>query len=293
MLVKLISAICLLLVTSTAIADIIVHDDTSNEVRLASLATRIISLAPHATELLFAAGAGERVVGVANYSDYPAAALRLPKIGTSNSLDLETIAALHPDLIIAWKSGNPDAQLEKLRQLHIPIFYSEPQKISDIPSTIEHFGRLAGTESFSRTAATAFRNQLNKLRNNFSNRKPVSVFYQIWDHPLITINDQHFISDAISLCGGRNIFGKLPTLTPNVSTEAVLIANPEAIITSGIGESRPDWLNEWQRWPKLQATQHKTLFFIPADYINRPSPRILKGIEQMCTMIEQAREQQK
>lgn len=293
MLFNLTSAICLLLLAGMAAADIMVRDDTALAVQLARPATRIISLAPHATELLFAAGAGGRVVGVAHYSDYPAAALKLPQVGTANSLDLETIAALHPDLIIAWKSGNPDAQLEKLRQLHIPIFFSEPQKISDIPTTIERLGQLAGTEAFSQTAATTFRNQLNALRKNFANRQPVSVFYQIWDQPLITINGQHFISDAINLCGGRNIFGTLPALTPNVSIEAVLMANPEAIIASGIGESRPDWLNEWQRWPRLQATQHKNLFFIPADLINRPSPRILKGIEQMCKMIEQARHQPK
>jgi len=278
-----------MLLTNIVHAEISVLDDTGQLVRLAHPATRIISLAPHATELLFAAGAGERVVGVVKYSDYPAAALKLPLVGSFNSLDMESMLALRPDIIIVWKNGNNAAQIEKLKTLGVQLYFSEPQNIADIANAIERLGKLAHTEPQATQSARQFREKYALLTNRYSTRPPITVFYQIWNQPMMTINGKQIISDVIHQCGGNNIFADMPTLTPTISMEAVLQADPQAIIASGMGNKRPVWLDEWRRWPRLTAVQHDNLYFVFSDLINRPTPRLLEGMAQVCTILEQAR----
>lgn len=278
------------LFSRSAFAEIAILDDTGKMVRLTRPSMRIISLAPHATELLFAAGAGNRLVGVVKYSDYPAAALKLPLVGSYNSLDIETIVALKPDIIIAWESGNNAGNIEILKKLGIPIFFSEPQRITDIPDTIEKLGRLANTETQASKTASQFRERYAALGKRFHNRPPVKVFYQIWNSPLMTINSKQIISDVVRQCGGTNLFANLKALTPSLNLEAVLQADPQAIIASGMGNVRPVWLDEWRSWPSLDAVQHDNLYFVPSDIINRPTPRLLDGMEQICTILDQARQ---
>ena len=278
-----------LFLTSIAQAEISVLDDTGQRVQLAHPATRIISLAPHATELLFAAGAGDRVVGVVQHSDYPAAALKLPLVGSYNSLDFESMLALRPDIIIVWKNGNNAAQIEKLKTLGIKLYFSEPQNIADIANAIERLGKLTHTETQAAQSARQFRDKYARLTSQYSTRPNITVFYQIWNRPMMTINGKQIISDVIHQCGGSNIFSSLPTLTPSISMESVLAADPQVIIASGMGNKRPAWLDEWKRWPGLTAVQHDNLYFVFSDLINRPTPRLLEGMEQVCTILEQAR----
>lgn len=278
-----------MLLAHLAYAEISVFDDTGKLVKLAHPAKRIISLSPHATELLFAAGAGERVVGVVSYSDYPAAALKLPIVGSYNSLDMESILALRPDIIIVWAEGNNAAQLEKLKTLGVKLYFSEPQNIADIANAIERLGQLAQTETQAAQSARQFREKYTKLASRYSNRPAVTVFYQIWNHPIITVNGKQIISDVIRQCGGKNVFSDLPTLTASLSMEAVLAADPQVIIASGRENKRPVWLDEWRRWPRLTAVQHENLQFVFSDLISRPTPRLLEGMEQVCTILEQAR----
>ncbi len=279
----------LLAVALPARAQIELTDDTGRRLQLARPAQRIVSLAPHLTELLFAAGAGERVVGVVAYSDFPEAAKQLPQVGGYTQVDLEAIAALQPDLVIAWTSGNRDIHLDRLRALGIPVWLNEPRSLDDVARSLSQFGRLAGTEAAAEAAATAFRARHAALAARYRTRPAVRTFYQIWERPLMTVNDEHLIADVIRLCGGINVFGPLPLLAPTIGVEAVLAANPEAIVASGMGDARPEWLDQWSRWPQLAASAAGNLFFIRPELIQRHTPRILDGAEALCAHLETAR----
>jgi iron complex transport system substrate-binding protein len=279
-----------LCIASSARADVSVLDDSGQVVHLRRPAQRIVTLAPHATELLFAIGAGNRIVGTMEYSNFPEEAKRIPRIGGYRGLDMEAIAALHPDVIIAWPSGNTLAQVEKLKKLGLTLYLSEPKKITDIASTLEHFGVLTGNAPTAQQAATQFRRKLEALRNKYQGRSKVRVFYQVWDQPLMTINGEQLISDALRQCGGENIFAQLPLLTPTVSVEALLQANPDVIIGSDSGNRRPQWLDDWKKWPRLQAVKHDHLYFISADWISQPTPRMLQGMEAVCELLEKVRQ---
>ena len=274
---------------TTASAQIELTDDAGQRVVLAQPAQRIVSLAPHVTEILFAAGAGERVVGVVAYSDYPQAARALPQVGGYTQVDLEAIVSLRPDLVIGWRSGNRDAHLARLQAMGIPVYLNEPRSLDDVARSLEQFGRLAGSEDAAHAAATAFRARHAALAARYAGQPSVRTFYQIWDRPLMTINDEHLIADVIRLCGGSNVFGSQAQLAPTIGVEAVLAANPEAIVASGMGDARPEWLDQWARWPQLEATRRDNLFFIPPDLIQRHTPRILDGAERLCAQLETAR----
>jgi len=278
---------------SRAHATVSVTDDTGATVSLAAPAQRVISLAPHVTELIYAAGGGSKLVGTVSYSDYPPAAQKVPRVGDNKALDLERIVALKPDLIVVWRHGNAQAQLERLRELHIPLFFSEPHQLDDVAVTLTRLGSLLGTSGTADAAASAYRADIERLRTRYANRPPVSVFYEVWDQPLMTLNGTHMISDVITLCGGRNVFAQLAPLVPTVSTEAVIAANPEAIVTASAGATKPDAplakLDSWHTWPSLAAVARNNLFAIDGDLIDRPAPRIAQGAEQLCEDLEVAR----
>lgn len=278
-------------------AAITVTDDTGATVTLPAPAQRVISLAPHVTELLYAAGGGAKMVGAVSYSDYPPEAKQLPRVGDNKALDLERIVALKPDLIVVWRHGNAQRQLDRLRELHVPLFFSEPHRLDDVAVSLTKLGQLLGTSSTADAAASAYRRDIATLRTQYTSRPPVSVFYQVWDQPLMTLNGDHMISDVIALCGGRNVFAKLEPLVPTVSTEAVLAANPEAIVTAAPGATRPDTqlpqLATWRAWPSLTAVANNNLFAIDGDLINRPAPRIAQGAKQLCEDLEAARSHRK
>lgn len=272
-------------------AGITMVDDAGREVRLPSgPAERIVSLAPHITENLFAAGAGHRVVGVIAYSDFPEAANRLPRVGSHNNADLEAIIALKPDLVIAWDSGNRSANLDRLIALGVPVFFNDSHTFDDVARSLEVFGKLAGTEDAANEAAAAFRARLQSLVSRYGDRPTVRTFYQIWHAPLMTVNGEHLISDAIRLCGGENVFAALPQLSPTVGVEGILAANPEVIVASGMDASRPEWLEQWRSWPGLTAVARDNLYFVPPDQLQRHTPRILDGTEHLCRHLERARE---
>ncbi|MDZ4252643.1 MAG: cobalamin-binding protein [Sulfuritalea sp.] len=267
----------------------VVTDVGGTRVRLAAPARRIISLAPHITELVYAAGAGDRLVGNVDYGDHPPAAQALPKVGGYSRLDLEAIVALKPDLVLGWQSGNLPAAVARLRALGFTVHLSQSNRIEDIAGELEQIGKLAGTEAVANASAAAFRQRYARLTARYSQRPPVDVFYQIWKQPLMTVNGQQIISDAIRLCGGRNVFAALPILAPTVTVEAVIAANPEVIVASGMGESRPEWLDDWRRWTTLAAVARDNLYFVPPELIQRHTPRILDGAEKLCAHLETAR----
>lgn len=273
------------LLASSAVADIAVIDDAGREVKLTQPAQRIISLAPHLTELLYAVGAGAALVGVVQYSDYPEAAKSVPIIGSSSAVDFEAVLRAKPDLIVGWKSGNPAPIIERLAKFNIPLFLSEPRKLDDIASNMERLGVLAGTSADAQSAVRDYRVELQRLRNRMPRNPPLTVFYQIWDRPLITVNGDHMISALLTLCGGRNIFAALPLLAPQIDREAVLAADPDVIIASGSGGGDDHGLQAWSRWPTLRAVRHRQIFFVEPDWVQRPTPRILLGARRICEIL--------
>ena len=266
-----------------------VSDDVGRTVTLEKPAQRIVSLSPHATELLFAAGAGKTVVGAVDYSDHPPEAAQLPSLGDAQNLNVESIVALQPDLAVAWKSGNPVPQIEQLIRFGIPVFYTEPRYLEDIATNLERLGRLAGSQALASAAAEKFRAETRRLVERHSQASPVRVFYEIWHQPLMTVGGRHLISQLIRLCGGQNIFAELDVLAATVDREAVLMADPEAIIASGSTAQRPPWLDQWLDWPQLKAVKHGHLFFIPPDLIQRHTPRVLEGTRRLCDQLQQVR----
>jgi len=287
---RIVAAWCCLLVllpVSSQALDVV--DDAGRHLHLDKPAQRIISLAPNITELLFEAGAGDAVVGTVSFSNYPPDASRLISVGNYASLNIEKIVSLQPDLVVAWTSGNPRRQVEQLEQLGLPVFYSEPRRLGDIPDNLKRLGRLAGSEDIANAAATRFDMRHRQLAARYAHSETVKVFYEIWHRPLMTVSGKHLISEVIRLCGGHNIFSDLDALAPTVNQEAVLAANPDAIIAGGNASRQPEWLDTWRKWRRIAAVRHGQLYFIPPDLIQRQTPRVLEGAELMCEQLEQAR----
>ncbi len=275
-------------------ATISVTDDAGQRVTLAEPAQRVVALAPHAVELAYAAGGGAKLVGAVSYSDYPSAAKALPRVGTNTALDLERIVALKPDLVIVWRHGNGERQLDRLRALGIALYHSEPHQLDGVATDLIALGTLMGTDTQAQAAAADYRAKIAALRARYAGRSPVSVFYEVWADPLMTLNGAHIVSDVIALCGGRNVFANLAPLAPTVSTEAVVAADPEAIVTTSQGATRADAplpsLAAWHAWPRMTAVARDNLFAIDGDLITRPAPRLAQGAEQLCRDLDLARE---
>ncbi|MCS0592561.1 cobalamin-binding protein [Massilia norwichensis] len=282
------AALVAALAAAQAQAAITVKDDGGNTVTLQKPAQRVISLAPHVTEMLFAAGGGSHVVGVVSYSDFPEEAKKIPQIGSNREVDLERIMALKPDLIVVWRHGSSERQIDMVRKLGVPLFHSEPQKLEDIPESVARLGQLMGTEKTANPAADALRQQLVSLRSRYANRPPVRVFYQVWDKPLYTLNGKHIVSDALRLCGAENIFAKLPVTAPVVSVEGVLQENPEAIFATA--EKNYGGVSMWKPYGTLLAVRNDNLFTIDGNLVNRSGPRMVQGAAALCEKIELARQ---
>jgi iron complex transport system substrate-binding protein len=253
-------------------------------------ARRIITLAPHLTELVYAAGAGDSLVGVVAFSDFPPAAARLPRIGDAFRVDYEAVVGLQPDLVLGWGSGTPAASLNRLRQLGVRVVTLEAAVLEDIGDQLLMIGSLAGSERAARAAADAYGNRLQRLRRRQSETRRLRVFYQLSERPLSTVTSKHVIGQAIELCGGVNIFAGLADAVPAVSIEAVLDAAPELILASKYGAGDPSaTLASWQDWPNVPAVRLGNLFMVDADLISRPSVRILDGVTELCDTMDRAR----
>lgn len=271
-------------------ASITATDDAGRTVTLAAPARRIISLAPHATELLYASGAGAQVVATVRYADFPEAARALPRVGDANQLDLERIAGMKPDLVVVWGHGSAVDQVERLKALKLPLFYSEPRTLPDIAASLRTLGRLAGTEPAASAAAQAFEAESQRLRQRYAGQKPLRVFFQIWHQPLMTVNDQHLISDVIHLCGGVNVFGRQSALVPMPSAEAVLAAKPQVLVTTA-GEATPDGtiadsLAPWRAFKSFEPIARSQTVLLLSDHISRATPRVLLAADQLCVAME-------
>ncbi|MBN2646703.1 MAG: cobalamin-binding protein [Thiotrichales bacterium] len=257
-------------------------------------APRIIALAPHLTELVYSAGAGDYLVGVVNYSDYPPAAKQLPVIGSYTAINLEAILQLKPTLILTWRSGNRVQDLAALERLQtrqgVRLVSSDVRRLSDIPDLIEQIGRLAGTEAIAQPKAQALRTELQRLTETYAQRRPLSVFYQIWNQPLLTMGPEQFISQGITLCGGRNLFEDLPGLTGQVALETVIERNPQVILLGGQKAFQNDWYQTWQKYPNLKAVAQQQVHKLDNDLYQRSTERFIYALDPLCQLLEQARQ---
>jgi iron complex transport system substrate-binding protein len=267
-----------------------VIDDAGQVVDIQVPAKRIITLAPYLTELVYSAGAGKQLIATVSFSDFPQTATTLPVVGDANGIDIESVMAMKPDLVLSWLSGNGTAITSKLANLGIRVFQSEPQSIDDISSTILRIGKLAGTEQTAANNNAKFKDAIDTLQRKYSRLKRVPVFYQFWDKPIYTIGATHLISRQIELCGGVNIFADQDVLTLNVNIESILNKDPAVIIASGETHARPQWLEQWNDWKSITAVRNNNLYSIPPELIQRHSVRITQGMELICRYINSARD---
>jgi iron complex transport system substrate-binding protein len=289
---RLALAAALLAASVAAVADPIelrLVDDGGHEVALAHPARRIVALAPHLTELVYAAGAGSQLVAVGRYSDYPPEALSKPVISDAFTVNYEALAKLKADLVLVWGSGTPERIKSKLRSLGVPVYEVEVRNVGGLADTLRRIGRLAGTEGVARARAQAITNDWAALTATYAGRRPVRVFFQLWDAPLMTLNGQHLISSAITACGGSNVFSELPTLTATVSWETAVQRNPELVMTAG-SASEPARPGRWAEFKQVSATRHAEFGRIEGDLISRSGPRFVDGARELCVAIDRARQ---
>ncbi len=248
-------------------------------------AQRIVSLAPHITELLFFVGAGDAVVGVMQHSDFPAQAKKIPVVGQADQLDYERIMRLKPDVVIAWGGITANPRLEKLRSMGLRIVYSDPQTLQAIAQNMQWLAILTGRQNHAEPLIQQWRTRLSQLQYAASNSN-LTVFYQVWNQPLLTVSRQQIIGQAVALCGAQVLFGGMSHPTPMVSLEAVVRANPDIIVFSERRQVANLWLKQWQQWPQIKAVRKGQLFILPPDLLVRPGPRFLDGVQRLCEVIE-------
>jgi iron complex transport system substrate-binding protein len=287
-LLTMVPALVLLLSSLPLAADIELPQADGTVLVLPHAAQSIITLAPNLAELVFAAGSGDRLIATVEYSDYPQAAARLPRVGDAFRLDLEQILSLMPDLVIAWDSGNPHAAIARLRSLGMATWSIEIREPADIASVLEHIGVATGNTVAASAAASRTRAKLEQLKQSYAGAAPVSYFYQVASSPLFTINGQHLVSRGFGLCGGTNIFQDAAMLAPQVSHEAVIAADPQVLLASASpGEEDP--LALWLEWPRMQAVRQGRMFTLPADKISRATPRTLDALAEGCRWLNESR----
>jgi len=284
----LISVLLQPVVASSATA-ITITDDLDNQLEFDQPVKSLVALSPHLAELVYEAGADEKLVATVDYADFPQAAKTIPRVGSYNAWDYEKILALKPDVVLVWLSGSGHASVEKLRQLGLKVYVSEPVALTDISETVRDIGRMAATDKVAENNAHHFEQAIYRLSSQYAKKRKVRYFYQVWSEPLISINGRQLISRLFELCGGENVFAHVPVLAPVISLEELLISNPEVIMGGARETDKQRWLAQWKKWSALSAVKKNNLYFIDPDLLSRQTSRMLQGAKQVCLMLEQAR----
>jgi iron complex transport system substrate-binding protein len=281
------AAFALAFLAAPAFGAITVRDDRGRDVTLAQPAQRIVTLAPFLTELAFAAGVGDRVVGVSAYSDYPEAARSLPQVSSSAGFSLEAIAALNPDVVLVWRDSMRADEVERIERFGAAVYVANARTLEDVPRALDAIGRLAGVDVGAR--ARAYRERLDVLRAKYSGRRKLGVLLEIGHRPLMTIAGPHFMNEALDICGARNVFGDLPGVAPVIPWEEVYARDPEVVVGAGSGGDRAKFEANWRERATLSAVKNARLVYVDPDTILRPSLRLEQGIAQLCEGLERAR----
>ncbi len=247
---------------------------------------RIVTLSPHTTEIAYAAGLGNKIIGVSARSDFPLQAKSITKVANYKGINIEKILSLHPDLVIAWPAGNPVKELNKLRQMGIKIYDSKTRTLDDIATNIEELSQYADDPSIGTSNAQQFRSQLAALKAKYDHTRPVSYFYQLSEKPIITMAKDSWPSEVFAFCGGVNIFKDSTSPYPQVGLEQVILAKPDVIFNSrhAVKDSAM-----WQPWTQIPAVKNHFIWTLNSDWINRPTPRTLNAIQEVCDHFDQVR----
>lgn len=287
---KRLAALLLVLpAAGVAAAPVAVNDDAGRRVELPRPAQRIAALAPNLVEQLAAIGVAERIVATSEFANHPPGAERIPRVSRASGVDLERLAALKPDLVVVWGGGTPAGQIAAIERLGLPVYVAEARDLESIASSMERLGTLSAAPGAA-AAAAKFRADVAALRVRYAGAAPVRVFFQVWHAPLMTVGGSQVISQAIALCGGRNVFAQLAPLAPTVSTEAVLAADPQIMLTAEPGGApRADFAAAWRAYPQLAASRANAFVTLDADRLNRAGPRLPGEISKLCAAIEAQR----
>ena len=237
---------------------------------------RLITLSPHLAELVVSAGAIDSLVGVVSYSDFPEEIKSIKQVGDAFKLDYEAIIVLKPDYVLSWKGGTPPSVVRKLKSLNINVIETNMNQLSDIPLTIKQISDLTNTQTVAQPNITLFNQTLADLKQQ--TQKPQSLFIETFHQPLYTVSGEHWMSEAISICGYENIFSDLSQASATVNMEAVINKNPQAILNISKQEDP-----QWQKWESISAVKNNQVFTIDPDLFSRPSMRLLEGIKQLCS----------
>lgn len=291
----LLSLLVLVAISSgaSAASAVRVVDDTGHTVTLPNIPQKIVSIAPGATEMLFAAGAGSRVIATVEYSDEPAEARNVPRIGDSNAIDVERVVALRPDVVVVWEGGSNAGQVAQLERLKIPLYRHKVERLADLPPSLRRLGVLAGTQAAAEKAALDVESRVARLTKAYSGGTKVTVLLQVWNRPIYTVGGTHMMTDSLRLCGARNIFDDLHDKGPAVDIEAVIARNPQVIVAvapPGVGR---EWLGEWKRYPTLQAVRDNALVPYEDQRLSRLGPSALGGTEALCQALDTVRHPKK
>ncbi|HXQ64664.1 MAG TPA: helical backbone metal receptor [Steroidobacteraceae bacterium] len=255
----------------------------------AAVPRRIVTLAPHLTEFVYAAGAGERLVGTVDTSDYPPAARAVPRIGDVTHIDAERLLALRPDLVLIWGDGSPAEQHALLKRLALPVLSLEQHSLADVPATLERLGQVLGTEPIAAAAAATLRARIAGLAARYESAPRLRVFYQVWSTPLFTLGGRHVASEMLRICGAENIFADQPRSSFMVDEESVYARDPDVIALAGTGAESAQWLARWRGRAPLRAVTSGAVIVLDPDLTNRMGPRIGAGTAALCEKLADVR----
>ena len=267
---------------------VVLQQSSGGTLVLEQPAQRVITLSPHLTELVFAAGAGDRILATVEYSNWPPEAEDIPRVGDAFRIDAERVQLLAPDLVIGWQTGNPSAALAGLADLGLRVWSVEIRTPAEIADVLQAIGRATGTQASADAAASDLRQQLDWLASAYANRLPIRYFYQVSAQPIYTVNGEHLISQGLALCGGENIFASLSGLAPQVGQEAILLADPDALLAPDI-PGAGDPFAQWRSWSRMKAVRQQNYLRLPADAISRATPRFLDAVKLACSRLDEIR----
>ncbi|WP_456021247.1 cobalamin-binding protein [Pseudomonas protegens] len=245
---------------------------------LASL--RVVSLAPSLSEIVVELDSADLLVGVLDAGERPAEIASVASVGRYGQLDMEQLLSLKPDLLLLWPGSVGPAQRDQLKRLGIPTFVAEPHSLDQLSTQIEAIATQLGRPERGLKLATDLRQALTDLRQRYHREVPLRVFYQVWDKPLYTVGGGQIISDALEVCGARNVFADLSLPAPQVSIEAVLQHDPEVILAGDQVQ-----LNAWKTWPQVAAVKRGNLLLITDKGLERPSGQMISATAKLCQLI--------